>query len=112
MSTHTPDSQPTEGSDPANDVLSFVADILTPGSSLRPQFLLALDVVLGFLFFIFLSLLVLTWSLHFLALMAITVGLWGSVKFYVAELAKTDELAPPGTEAEAIKQAEESKKEQ
>ncbi|KZO97993.1 hypothetical protein CALVIDRAFT_535591 [Calocera viscosa TUFC12733] len=110
MSTHTPETIANEVSDETNDMVSFVSDILTPGSSLRPQFLLVLDVVLGFLFFVFLSLLFLTWSLHFLALMLITVGLWGSVKFFVAELASTEAPVPhPGP---SIKEAAESKKEQ
>ncbi|EJU06225.1 hypothetical protein DACRYDRAFT_103170 [Dacryopinax primogenitus] len=109
MSTTTPENTANEPGDTTNDIVSFFADILTPGSSLRPQFLLALDVVLGFLLFIFLSLLCLTWSLHFLALMAIDIGLWASVKFFVAELARTEEPASsPHVEAEGG----ESKKDQ
>ncbi|KZT62923.1 hypothetical protein CALCODRAFT_478821 [Calocera cornea HHB12733] len=110
MSIHTAETIQNEVSDTTDQLVSFVSDILTPGSSLRPQFLLALDVVLGFLFFVFVSLFLLTWSLHFLVLMVIVVGLWGSIKFFVAELAKTEGPAPhPGP---SIKEATESKKEQ
>ncbi|KAJ7117392.1 hypothetical protein C8R43DRAFT_902026 [Mycena crocata] len=62
---------------------SFFADILKPGSSLNPQFLLLLDLAFAALLFILLSLAVLTsGNLHIFALIAIELALWASVKWY------------------------------
>jgi hypothetical protein len=60
---------------------SFLANILTPGSSLHPTFLLVVDVSLATLVFILFSLLALTRSLHFVALVLITLALWASIKW-------------------------------
>jgi hypothetical protein len=60
---------------------SFLANILTPGSSLHPTFLLIVDVSLATLVLILLSLLALTRSLHFVALVLITLALWASIKW-------------------------------
>ncbi|KAF9520365.1 hypothetical protein BS47DRAFT_1335996 [Hydnum rufescens UP504] len=70
---------------------SLASHILTPGSTLNPQFLLVLDGAFGMLLGIFLVLLVLTWSIHFIALICIELGLWASVKLYVSELRKDNE---------------------
>jgi len=94
MSTTTPDTQ----ADQPNDLGSFLEHILDPGSSLHPQFLFAVDLVLGVLLFTFFSLLALTWSLHFLVLMVIVIGLWGSIKFFVAELEKAPLVEEQSTE--------------
>ncbi|KII95382.1 hypothetical protein PLICRDRAFT_34231 [Plicaturopsis crispa FD-325 SS-3] len=89
-------------SDPDPSQLSGIADILTPGSSLNPTFLLIVDGVFAFLLLVLLSLLALTWgNLHFFALIAIELALWASVKWFVSELRK----AP-------VVQQEETKKEQ
>jgi len=90
-------------------IVSFFADILKPGSSLHPSFLLALDVVLGLLFFVFFFLFFLTRSPHMIALMAIELGLWMSVKWFVAELRNS----PPAPDDSTSSSAEnEGKKDQ
>lgn len=60
-------------------------NILTPGSSLNPQFLLIVDATLAFLLCIFIGLFALTRSLHAVALMGIELCLWASVKWYALE---------------------------
>ncbi|KDQ20739.1 hypothetical protein BOTBODRAFT_50802 [Botryobasidium botryosum FD-172 SS1] len=89
------------------DIVSFFADILKPGSSLHPTFLLALDAVLGLLFCVFLSLFFLTKSPHMIALMVIELGLWASVKWFVAELRRSppvsDDSTSPSAETEEKK---------
>lgn len=62
----------------------FFSNILTPGSSLNPTFLLALDIAFGLLLCVFLVLLVLTrGSVHIIVLIGIEACLWTSVKWYV-----------------------------
>ncbi|KAJ7047578.1 hypothetical protein C8F04DRAFT_936765 [Mycena alexandri] len=69
--------------EPDSDGDSFFADILKPGSSLDPRFILILDIAFVALFFILLSLAVLTaGNLHIFALIVIELGLWASVKWY------------------------------
>ncbi|KAJ6629188.1 hypothetical protein B0H10DRAFT_2209107 [Mycena sp. CBHHK59/15] len=69
---------------------SFFSDILKPGSSLNPQFLLILDLAFIFLLFILLTLAFLTsWNPHIFALIAIELALWASVKWFVNELRNT-----------------------
>lgn len=63
---------------------SFFANILTPGSSFHPTFLLIVDFTLAFLAFVFVSLAVITGgNVHFIALLCIELGLWASIKWYV-----------------------------
>lgn len=70
---------------------------MTPGSTIvSPTFLLLVDITLLSLLFLFMFLLILTWSLHFLALGVITLGLWGSVKLY-APVKFSNVLAVPLT---------------
>ncbi|KAI0637730.1 hypothetical protein C8Q77DRAFT_385858 [Trametes polyzona] len=65
----------------------FFANILTPGSSLNPTFLLILDGAFGTLLLVLFSLFVIThWNLHLLFLMIIEGCLWASVKWFVHEL--------------------------
>ncbi|KAI0366358.1 hypothetical protein BV20DRAFT_1055649 [Pilatotrama ljubarskyi] len=65
----------------------FFSNILTPGSSLNPTFLLVLDGAFGLLLLVLLSLLILTHgNLHLLFLMIIECCLWASVKWFVHEL--------------------------
>jgi uncharacterized membrane protein len=72
----------TQSSIPESE--SFFADIIKPGSSLNPTFLLILDGAFSFLFFVLLSLAFLTsGNPHIFALMGIEIALWGSVKWYV-----------------------------
>ncbi|KAJ7228870.1 hypothetical protein GGX14DRAFT_345745 [Mycena pura] len=72
--------QSESATEPAAD---FFSNILKPGSSLQPQFLLVVDLSFAALLFILLTLAVLTrWNLHIFALMAIELALWASVKWY------------------------------
>lgn len=66
----------------AGGFVEVLDTILTPGSSLNPAFLLIVDASLALLLAVFIFLLVLTRSLHFVALIAIELGLWASVKWY------------------------------
>lgn len=71
----------TEDSSPDD---SFVSNILKPGSSLHPTFLLIVDGAFAFLFFVFIILAFLTaGNIHIFALMGIEIALWASVKWYV-----------------------------
>lgn len=63
------------------DIASFFSDILKPGSSLHPTFLLILDAVLAFLLLLFIVLFFVTKSLHLVALAVIEVCLWISIKW-------------------------------
>ncbi|KAI0356698.1 hypothetical protein OH77DRAFT_1423660 [Trametes cingulata] len=70
-----------------NALGGFFSNILTPGSSLNPTFLLILDGAFGFLLLVLLSLFILTrGNLHLLFLMIIECCLWASVKWFVHEL--------------------------
>ncbi|KAI0265133.1 hypothetical protein BC834DRAFT_880260 [Gloeopeniophorella convolvens] len=70
----------------------FLANILTPGSSLNPAFLLVVDGVLALLALTFVALAVATrGNIHAVALLLITLGLWASIKWFVNEL----QNAPP-----------------
>ncbi|KAI5894054.1 uncharacterized protein SCHCODRAFT_02700610 [Schizophyllum commune H4-8] len=76
--------------DAASDSVSFFANILTPGSSFHPTFLLIADAAFLGLFFVLLALLFVTKSLHFAVLILVEAGLWLSVKWFVNELRKTE----------------------
>ncbi|KAH9853851.1 ER protein Pkr1-domain-containing protein [Lenzites betulinus] len=70
----------------------FFDNILTPGSSLNPTFLLIVDSALGLLLLVLFGLLVLTrGNIHLLFLMVIECCLWASVKWFVHELRQTQE---------------------
>ncbi|KAI9001130.1 hypothetical protein BD414DRAFT_532908 [Trametes punicea] len=65
----------------------FLSNILRPGSSLSPTFLVILDGAFALLFLVLLSLFILTWwNVHLLLLMVIECCLWASVKWFVYEL--------------------------
>ncbi|KAJ6510016.1 hypothetical protein C8R47DRAFT_1096428 [Mycena vitilis] len=86
----------------------FFSEILTPGSSLNPQFLLVLDLAFAGLLFILSALAVLTsGNLHIFGLIAIELGLWASVKWFVNELKKTP--IPPEAEGEQGAEGESKK---
>ncbi|KAL1761469.1 ER protein Pkr1-domain-containing protein [Schizophyllum commune] len=76
--------------DAASDSVSFFANILTPGSSFHPTFLLIADAAFLGLFFVLLALLFVTQSLHFAVLILVEAGLWLSVKWFVNELRKAE----------------------
>lgn len=64
---------------------SFVSQILTPGSSLHPTFLLILDLSFAALLVVLVFLLFLTsGNVHFIGLIGIELALWASVKWCVA----------------------------
>ncbi|CDO74113.1 hypothetical protein BN946_scf185043.g163 [Trametes cinnabarina] len=72
--------------DPSSDG-GFFSNILTPGSSLNPTFLLLLDGAFGLLLVVLFALFVIThWNVHLLFLMVIEGCLWASVKWFVHEL--------------------------
>ncbi|EKM59617.1 uncharacterized protein PHACADRAFT_181609 [Phanerochaete carnosa HHB-10118-sp] len=72
-------SPPQETADTSS---SFVSQILTPGSSLHPTFLLVLDGAFAVLLCVFLALLFLTGgSIHILVLIGIQGCLWASIKW-------------------------------
>lgn len=61
----------------------FLGNILTPGSSLHPTFLLILDGAFALLLCVFLGLLVLTrGNVHIFALIGIEGCLWASIKWW------------------------------
>jgi hypothetical protein len=66
---------------------SFVANILAPGSSLQPKFLLVLDVAFSALLAVLLTLAYLTSAnYHILILTGIELSLWATVKWRVKSL--------------------------
>jgi len=78
-------SQQTSSSE--ND---FLSNILAPGSSLNPNFLLVVDGVLALLALTLLSLVIVTGgNVHLIALLFIELALWVSIKWFVRELQQT-----------------------
>jgi len=79
----------------SSTVPSFFSNILTPGSSLHPTFLLLVDGAFAMLLLVLISLAVITrGNVHFFALMMIEVALWASVKWFVNELQKVQAQEP------------------
>ncbi|KAF7981584.1 hypothetical protein HWV62_7802 [Athelia sp. TMB] len=69
---------------------NFLDNILTPGSSLDPRFLLIVDGAFTFLLVVFITLAFLTGgNIHVFGLMGIEFCLWASVKWFVNELKNT-----------------------
>lgn len=65
---------------------AFLSGLLEPGSSLNPTFLLIVDLVLALLLGTFLTLAIITrGNIHVLVLMAIELGLWASIKWFVSD---------------------------
>ncbi|KAL0581963.1 hypothetical protein V5O48_000020 [Marasmius crinis-equi] len=86
-----------EPSNDADAATSFLSNILTPGSSLHPTFLLVLDVAFVGLFLILLGLLFVTHgNIHIIGLIFIELCLWASVKWFVYELKKVQEEKKQG----------------
>ncbi|PPQ99916.1 hypothetical protein CVT24_009597 [Panaeolus cyanescens] len=66
---------------------SFFSNILKPGSSLHPTFILIVDATFAALFAVLAGLLFATsGNIHFIALICIELCLWGSVKWFMNEL--------------------------
>ncbi len=80
-------SQPGPGSESPSgwtdtDTTDFLSNILAPGSSLNPTFLLVVDVVLALLSLTLGSFAIVTGgNLHLIALLFITLALWVSIKW-------------------------------
>ncbi|KAF9057402.1 ER protein Pkr1-domain-containing protein [Panaeolus papilionaceus] len=95
-------------SDSSSD--SFFSNILTPGSSLHPTFILILDASFAALFAVLVGLLFLTsGNIHFFALIMIELCLWGSVKWFVNELKNSSLAAPPPTTEDSSNDAPSTK---
>jgi len=78
-STHDKDTPSQQASSSEND---FFSNILTPGSSLDPAFLLVVDGVLALLALTLLSLVIVTGgNVHLIALLFIELALWASIKW-------------------------------
>ncbi|EJD01214.1 uncharacterized protein FOMMEDRAFT_88480 [Fomitiporia mediterranea MF3/22] len=72
----------TESSHPSE---SFFSNLLKPGSSLSPTFLLVLDGAFAILLTIFVILLfLLSGSMHIVVLIGVELCLWASVKWWVS----------------------------
>ncbi|KZP24578.1 hypothetical protein FIBSPDRAFT_1042042 [Athelia psychrophila] len=79
---------------------NFLDNILTPGSSLNPTFLLIVDAAFTFLLLVFIMLAYLTGgSIHVFALMGIEFCLWASVKWFVNELKNAPVIEPETAES-------------
>ncbi|PPQ95508.1 hypothetical protein CVT26_008536 [Gymnopilus dilepis] len=73
----------------ADSLASFFSNILSPGSSLHPTFLLIVDCAFLLLLLLFITLAFVTsGNPHIFALMGIELCLWASVKWFVYELKK------------------------
>ncbi|KAJ1309191.1 hypothetical protein OPQ81_004860 [Rhizoctonia solani] len=99
-------------------VPAIFAEILKPGSSRHPVFLMIVDGALALLLSVLLSLLYLTrGNVHVVALIVIEICLWGSIKWFLYELRKVHAQeqeqaagADPNPEQDSIQT--ESKKDQ
>ncbi|CAL1702146.1 unnamed protein product [Somion occarium] len=88
-------------SDPTSSEVDFMSNILAPGSSMHPTFLLILDGAFAVLLFVLLGMAVLTkGNIHVLALIAIEGCLWASVKWFVNEFQKAQANLPPANKPE------------
>ncbi|CAE6422592.1 unnamed protein product [Rhizoctonia solani] len=68
---------------------SIFAEVLKPGSSRHPVFLMIVDGALALLLSVLLSLVYLTkGNVHVIALIVIELCLWGSIKWFLQELRK------------------------
>ncbi|TDL29468.1 hypothetical protein BD410DRAFT_779871 [Rickenella mellea] len=87
----------------ADSVVSFFSDILKPGSSLNPNFLIVVDGAFTCLLFVLLMLLWMTaGSIHLFALIAIELALWASVKWFINELKNVKPPSQQPTENKKI----------
>ncbi|QRV73189.1 hypothetical protein RhiJN_01203 [Ceratobasidium sp. AG-Ba] len=85
------DEHVQDAGDTATDsaIPSIFAEILRPGSSRHPVFLMIVDGALALLLSVLLSLLYLTsGNVHIMALIGIECCLWGSIKWFLHELRK------------------------
>ncbi|KAK0490548.1 hypothetical protein IW261DRAFT_20230 [Armillaria novae-zelandiae] len=87
LSSQSTATMEAEQNDKVDVSESFVSQILTPGSSLHPTFLLILDLSFAVLLVVLVLLLFLTsGNVHIIALIGIELALWASVKWFVHEL--------------------------
>jgi len=85
----------------------FLSNILAPGSSLNPSFLLVVDVVLALLSLTLGSLAIATGgNVHLIALLFIALALWMSIKWFVNELQRTLLLPSQSTSGSETKKSE------
>ena len=81
---HSEDMSNSEQDSSGNAAEAFISNILKPGSSLHPNFLRILDGAFVMLLAVLLAMLWLSsGNLHVVALIAIEVALWASVKWCV-----------------------------
>jgi len=74
--------EPEPGKDTSDNDPDFLSAVLTPGSSLNPNFLLVVDGVLALLALTLVSLIVVSGgSVHPIALLLIELALWVSIKW-------------------------------
>ncbi|KAG8746769.1 hypothetical protein FRC10_003752 [Ceratobasidium sp. 414] len=96
-------NEQTEDADSGSVIPSIFAEILKPGSSRHPVFLLIVDGALALLLSVLLSLLYLTsGNIHIIALIGVECGLWASIKWFLHELRKVhaqEAAAADGTES-------------
>jgi hypothetical protein len=80
--TYTPTMSSQTSSPSPSDGESFLANILKPGSSLNPTFLLIVDGAFTFLLLVFIALAFMTGgNMHIFGLMGVELALWVSVKW-------------------------------
>ncbi|KAH7930255.1 hypothetical protein BV22DRAFT_1055134 [Leucogyrophana mollusca] len=73
----------------SEEQFSFFANLLKPGSSLNPTFLLVVDCAFAVLLFVFIASAYITkGNPHFFVLIGIELALWVTVKWFVEELKK------------------------
>jgi hypothetical protein len=86
------DQQPVDQQPQEDGLTSFFSNILEPGSSLNPTFLLIVDFSFAFLLAILITLAFFTnGSVHFFFLIAVELALWASVKWFVMTSSKMDQ---------------------
>jgi hypothetical protein len=82
MSQRGPSPESPSATGPDSGDNDFLSNILTPGSSLNPSFLLIVDVVLALLSLTLGSLAIVTGgNVHLIALLFIALALWVSIKW-------------------------------
>ncbi|CAE6486573.1 unnamed protein product [Rhizoctonia solani] len=82
-------TQPETETDAGSAIPAIFSEILKPGSSRHPVFLMIVDGALALLLSVLLSLLYLTkGNVHVIALIGIEICLWGSIKWFLHELRK------------------------
>jgi len=92
-----PDRDADQRASSDND--DFLFNVLAPGSSLNPTFLVVVDGVLALLALTLVSLVIATGgNVHLIALLVIELALWVSIKWFVNELQKTEFVVAPSSQ--------------